>query len=59
LEVKELDDLVVWVNSNVLNVFKLAPEDIDYVDDEPPGALHESALIYKWCPRRKRLVRSN
>jgi len=59
LEVKEIDDLVIWINSNVLNVFKLAPEDIPYADEEPAGALHESALLYKWCPKRKRLVRSN
>ena len=64
MQVKELDDLVVWIKGNVLNVFELSPEDfiseaeeLDY--QEPDGPLQDRAVLYQWCARRKRLVRSN
>jgi len=59
MQVKELDDLVVWIKGNVLNVFELSPEDFISEAEEPDGPLQDSAVLYQWCARRKRLVRSN
>jgi len=59
MQIQEIDDLVDWFKGNVLNSYALNT-DLDIVaTKKETNALSEDALLYKWCPRRKKLVRSN
>lgn len=58
MRIQELDDLLVWFESNVLNAFALNP-DLDVIKTpKNTRALSDGALVYKWCPHQKKLVRS-
>lgn len=59
MHVQEIDDLVIWFNANVLNSYALNT-DLDIIaPQKKANALNDDALLYTWCPRRKKLVRSN
>ena len=59
MQIQEIDELVTWFNANVLNSYALNT-DLDIVaTKKETNALTDDAQLYKWCPRRKKLVRSH
>ena len=63
IETNQDDDwtaLKSWFQDNVLDDTPLSPEYLAQIADEAKtaqtGKLQESAVIYKWCPKKQRLV---
>ena len=63
IETDQDDDwtaLKSWFQENVLDDTPLSPEYLAQIANEAKttqtGQLQESAVIYKWCPKKKRLV---
>ncbi len=59
MEVTILDELALWIKDNVFDELEPSPElEIAVEEERETNALSESARLYHWCPRRKRLVQS-
>jgi len=71
MELTAFDELALWFKDNVFDepivsseeraaqmaAIKAAEQD-EAEDQQAAGGLSESARLYHWCPRRKRLVQS-
>ena len=60
MELTAFDELALWVKENIFDEPEPSPEvETLEVEEEPDkNTLSETARLYHWCPRRKRLVQS-
>jgi len=60
MELDELNELALWFKDNIFDEPETSPEPENVIEEDEPDShgLSDSARLYHWCPRRKRLVQS-